>query len=287
MIHAGHALACRIEGGEAAGARAWAEGYQRLFPADSVAWLEIAGGCAVFAGRDSPVTQVQGAGIRGSVGGDEFDAIEDFFFSRNSRAQVVVCPLAHPSLLEGLSRRGYTVAEMENVLAMPLDAQSVACAPASEVEVRPVQRGEGREWAETVARGFIEQPEFMPAGSDLKLDEAFIRLLMAGEEAKGYSTFAASLGGRMIGGGSLFIHECVAMLNGASTLAAFRRRGAHSALHFARLAHALSAGCDLARVVTQPGSTSQRNAERRGFQVLYTRAALVQKPPGNDSATET
>ncbi|HEX5413299.1 MAG TPA: hypothetical protein VFZ27_15720 [Terriglobia bacterium] len=287
MMHSGHEVACRIERGEAAGARAWAEGYQRLFPGDTAAWLEIAGGCAVFAGRDSPVTQVQGAAMRGPVSKDEFKAIEDFFFSRNSRAQVVVCPLAHPSLLEGLSKRGYTVAEMENVLAMPLDAQSVASAPASEVEVRPIERGEGREWAETVARGFIEQPEFMPAGSDLKLDETFIRLLMAGEESKGYFSFAASLGGRMIGGGTLFMHEGVAMLNGASTLAAFRRRGAHSALHFARLAYALSAGCTLARVVTQPGSTSQRNAERRGFRVVYTRAALVRKPTVSGRAAET
>ena len=176
---------------------------------------------------------------------------------------------------------------MENVLAMPLDANSVASAPASKVEVRPVEPGEGCEWAETVARGFIEQPEFVPAGSDLKLDESFIRLLMAGEAAEGYLGFAARLGGRMIGGGSLFIREGVAMLNGASTLAAFRRRGAHSALHFARLAYALAAGCNLARVVTQPGSTSQRNAERRGFRVIYTRAALVRKPPGSRSAAET
>lgn len=225
--------------------------------------------------------------MQGPVSESEVDAFETFFFSRNSRAQLVVCPLAHPSLLGELSKREYTVAEMENVLALPLDANSVASAPASEVEVRPVEPGEGREWAEIVARGFIEQPEFVPAGSDLKLDETFIRLLMAGSEAKDYCSFAASLAGQMIGGGSLFIHDGVAMLNGASTLAAFRRRGAHSALHFARLAYALSAGCNLARVVTQPGSISQRNAERRGFRVVYTRAALVRKPPVSGSATET
>src|SRR5690348_8909819 len=216
--------------------------------------------------------------MRGPVSEDEIDAIEDFFFPRNSRAQVVVCPLAHPSLLGELSKRGYTVAEMENVLAMPLDATSVASVPASEVAVRPVDPSERREWAEAVARGFVEQPEFMPAGSELKLDDAFIRLLRGGEAAEGYFNFASCFGGRIVGGGTLFIHEGVAMLNGASTLAAFRRRGAHSALHFARLAHALRAGCNLARVVTQPGSTSQRNAERRGFRVVYTRAALVRKP---------
>jgi hypothetical protein len=278
MIHADQVLALRIERGEAAGARAWAEGYQRLFPGDGVEWLEVAGGCAVFAGPDSPVTQVQGAGTAGPVSEEDLNRIEHFFFSRGTRVQMVVCPLAHPSLLGGLSARGYTVAEMENVLAMPLDEKSVAAPPASDVEVRRVQPGDGRQWAETMARGFIEEPEFVPAGSDLKLDETFFRILLAGEGAEGYFNFASFLGGRMIGGGGLFVHGGVAMMNGASTLAAFRRRGAHSALHFARLAHALSSGCDLARVATQPGSTSQRTAERQGYRVVYTRAALVRKP---------
>jgi hypothetical protein len=30
-------------------------------------------------------------------------------------------------------------------------------------------------------------------------------------------------------------------------------------------------GCDLAMIVTVPGSGSQRNAEREGFRVAYTR----------------
>jgi hypothetical protein len=30
-------------------------------------------------------------------------------------------------------------------------------------------------------------------------------------------------------------------------------------------------GCDLAMMVTQPGSDSQRNAERNGFRIAYTR----------------
>ena len=286
MIHSDEALARRIEQGEAAGARAWAEGYRRMFPEDGVEWLEVTGGCAVYAGPDSPVTQVQGAGMDGPVSEEEFDRIEDFYFSRNSRVQVVVCPLADASLLAGLGKRGYTVTEMENVLVVPLDAKAVDPAPASEIEVRPIHPDEGREWATTVARGFIEEPEFVPAGSDLKLGEPFIRMLLAGVGAGGHFNFASVLGGRMIGGGGVSIHERLAMLNGASTLPRFRRRGAHSALHCARLAHAVGAGCDLARVVTQPGSTSQRNAERRGFQVAYTRAALVRMPDAG-KRTET
>jgi hypothetical protein len=39
----------------------------------------------------------------------------------------------------------------------------------------------------------------------------------------------------------------------------------------------LAAGCDVAVVTTQPGSWSQQNAQRRGFDLLYTRAILMQQ----------
>jgi hypothetical protein len=35
------------------------------------------------------------------------------------------------------------------------------------------------------------------------------------------------------------------------------------------------AGCDLGMVITSPGSHSQRNVERLGFQVAYTKAVMV------------
>ena len=42
-----------------------------------------------------------------------------------------------------------------------------------------------------------------------------------------------------------------------------------------RLRDARDAGCDLAVVVTAPGSRSQANVMRRGFELLYARAILV------------
>ncbi|MCX6621649.1 MAG: hypothetical protein NTY38_11355 [Acidobacteria bacterium] len=35
--------------------------------------------------------------------------------------------------------------------------------------------------------------------------------------------------------------------------------------------YAASAGCDLAMMCAEPGSVSQRNAERQGFRIAYTR----------------
>ena len=51
-----------------------------------------------------------------------------------------------------------------------------------------------------------------------------------------------------------------------------------TALLSARLVDAAAAGCEVAVITTQPGSKSQQNAQRRGFDLLYTRATLVKHP---------
>ena len=83
--------------------------------------------------------------------------------------------------------------------------------------------------------------------------------------------YLAELEGRAVGAGALSIHDGVALLAGASTRPEFRRRGAQSALLATRLEAAMDAGCDVAMMGAAPGSASQRNAERRGFRVAYTR----------------
>jgi hypothetical protein len=44
-----------------------------------------------------------------------------------------------------------------------------------------------------------------------------------------------------------------------------------------KLEDARSAGCDLAMSITLPGSVSQRNLERQGFCVVYTRTKFVRE----------
>jgi hypothetical protein len=68
---------------------------------------------------------------------------------------------------------------------------------------------------------------------------------------------------------------------GAGTLPAERRRGVQAALLQARLAAAAARGCDLAIITVQPGSVSQRNVQRHGFELLDTRAILVNQPGGD------
>ena len=79
------------------------------------------------------------------------------------------------------------------------------------------------------------------------------------------------------------VTDGVAQLTGAATAPAHRHRGVHTALLSARLADAAGAGCDIAVITTQPGSRSQHNAQRRGFDILYTRAILMMRPARDSS----
>ena len=89
--------------------------------------------------------------------------------------------------------------------------------------------------------------------------------------AAGYSGFIVEKGGQAIATGGLVIHDRVALLAGASTIPDARGQGAQRAVLTTRLQFAADAGCDLAMTVAEPGGASQRNAERHGFRIAYTR----------------
>jgi hypothetical protein len=90
--------------------------------------------------------------------------------------------------------------------------------------------------------------------------------------------YVALRDGVLAGDASFRVTEGVAQLTGAATSPAHRRRGVQTALLSARLADATAAGCDIAVITTQPGSKSQQNAQRQGFDLLCTPAILVKLP---------
>ncbi|WP_084599834.1 GNAT family N-acetyltransferase [Actinoplanes subtropicus] len=98
--------------------------------------------------------------------------------------------------------------------------------------------------------------------------------------------YLARLDGVPAGGGSMRVADGIAQLTGAGTAPAFRRRGIQSAQLSARLADATAAGCDLAVITVQPGSKSQQNAQRRGFDLLYTRAVLAREDSSRRLASD-
>src|SRR5262249_7676460 len=135
-------------------------------------------------------------------------------------------------------------------------------APNGSVGARRIARGEEAVWAQTAADGWSDHGPL----------SGFIhetgRTLGA---AEGYHLFLAEIDGQPVAAGALSIHDGVALLAGASTVPRARRHGAQLALLDARLRYGTEAGCDLAMMCAQPGSGSQRNAERHGFRIAYTR----------------
>ena len=179
-----------------------------------------------------------------------------------------------------LTQRGYRLVGFENVLARHLtdDVSSVA---ATEVSVSIVDGHDVPLWMETVTSGFLHPDEFDGPPSHESFDrEAMERTFTMFGTLPGVVRLLAYRELEVAGGASLYLHDGIALLCGASTLPAHRRRGVQAALLHARLAHARAAGCELAAVTTQPGSKSQQNVQRLGFELIYSRAILVHEPKG-------
>ncbi|HEY6391194.1 MAG TPA: hypothetical protein VIX89_07955 [Bryobacteraceae bacterium] len=106
----------RLETAVALCGKECAEQAQLRTPSIAAAVENIAGGIAVFAGVDSPITQAAGVGLDGSVTEAELDRLEDFYFSRGAPVNLELCPFIDPSLVELLGKRSYRLAEFSNVL---------------------------------------------------------------------------------------------------------------------------------------------------------------------------
>lgn len=256
-----HALTSRLERAEGAGNARFVEARALVAPARAATWQDIDGIWAMFDGVGSPLTQTFGFGIARPVESATLDAVETFFRGRGAAVDHEVSPLALGDPLPLLSGRGYVPIELTDVLWRPLTAADQA-REAAGVEVTTVGAESGDAWARAAADGWSEHPEVVPFV--LELGAVYPRTV-------GTTCFAARLDGTLAATGVLAMHDGVALLAGASTRPAYRRRGAQTALLAARLRQARDAGCDLAMICARPGSESHRNAERRGFRVAYTR----------------
>jgi len=255
------ALALRLEGAERASNARFVEARASLSPEVGAAWIDVDGTYAMFDGVSSPCTQTFGFGLFSPPAAPALDAIERFFLDRSAPVFHEVCPLAHPAHMPLLAGRGYHPVELSNVMFQPLPIER---APSNgEVVVRRAAAADTAVFAQTFADGWAD-----PGGLAAPLVLALARITAARPDAH---AFLAEHQGRPIGAGALVIHERVALLAGASTIPEARGRGAQLALLAHRLAFAAECGCDLAMVVALPGSGSQRNAERNGFRIAYTR----------------
>jgi ribosomal protein S18 acetylase RimI-like enzyme len=231
---------------------------------------------ASFAEPGSPYNKVVGLGFGGVPSTAALDEIEHAFAARGSAAQVELAHLADAEIGAVLTGRGYRLESFENVLGRALDPGIGRTTPPG-IEVRRSGDEELDAWIEVVVDAVAH-----PDTQGVPWHEEFPREIVENAErdsaAAGLARYAALHDGVLAGGASLRIDDGIAQLAGAGTAPAHRRRGIQNALLSHRLADAAAAACDVAVITTQPGSRSHQNAQRQGFDLLYTRAVLVKQP---------
>lgn len=262
------ALARRLESGEELPQVQIAQLLQKSRPEVGAAFEEICGGHMIFAGVGSPIGRAVGLGFDQPLTDADLDRVEQFYTSRGAPSQIDVCPLHGPEVFELLKNRGYVMAELNNVLWRPLRIDEAFPPPPKGIAIRPGRPDEADEFTAIVARSFY------PEGDT---PEGFHEMLAPIFKFEGGVKFVASVDGEIaaVAAGLLIPEHRVIALFGAGTLAPFRGRGIQQALFAERMKMAVRSGCDVAVVVTQGGTTSQRNAERLGFRVAYSKATLV------------
>ena len=255
-------LARRLERTEARGNVQFVEARAKAFPDRGATWIEVAGAYAMFDGVGSPLTQTFGLGVFQPVTETDMETLEDFFRSKGADVFHEVSPLADNSVFEHFNEHGYRAVEFSNVLYRPISADLRLQASMNErVNVRVAGKHEVQLWADTAFEGWSEFTEVAD----------FLRELGQVSAQSDSLSFLAELDGKPIATGALIIADDVALLAGASTVPTARRQGAQLALLEGRLRYAAAQGCTVAMMAAQPGSGSQRNAERHGFRIAYTR----------------
>lgn len=280
-------LARRLESAEGAGSAEFVRTRARLDVSSRAVVERVASAWLMYDGAESPLTQSFGLGLFETVSDEQIEVATRFFHERGAPAAHEISPLAPDELLERLQDRGYRAIEWTSVMFRPLARQSIqelmpgSFMHGSQITVRRIDsspetnevepsESQADHWSQTAASGWRDvAPQLVSFLQEIGTVNA---------QRPDAACFLAERGGVAVAAGLLSVHEGVALLAGASTIPEFRRQGAQNELLRARLSYAGEQDCDLAMMCARPGSDSQRNAERNGFRIAYTRAKWLLPP---------
>ena len=274
MIYCDKTFSQKLERTEARANADFVETRARVMPDSGATWIEVAGAYAMFDGVGSPLTQTFGLGIFEDATSAYLDELEAFYKDRGSDVFHEVSPMVNQSIMALLSDRSYRPIELTSVMYQELFAVPASGGSAKSegvnagIKTRIVDDSDADLWAETVAAGWAdEQPDLV---------EYLQGIGKISARSSGSRPFLAELDGRPIAAAGFQMYDDVCILAGASTIPQARRQGAQNALLQARLKFAVENGCGLAMMCALPGSQSQKNAQRNGFNIAYTRTKWAQ-----------
>jgi GNAT superfamily N-acetyltransferase len=265
MVMINRKLAAQLEHHDAQHSAAYAIKRQEIDPLIPTSVETIGDGVAIFAGDQMPINRVIGLGTTAPVTERMFDQVDGIYAYNNTRASIDLCPLADESLIALLRQRGYKPAHLYTVLVRQLPALDYY-PPESDVHVALAD--DAQLWTQTVSQGFLGKDD---------VPEDDVNPLLAHIAFMRPEVFChiAYIDGVPAGGGAVSIQDKVAVFFSVSTRAHYRRRGVQAVLMKARLDMAAEKGCELAMSLATPGSISERNLQRGGFRVAYTKVILT------------
>jgi GNAT superfamily N-acetyltransferase len=276
-VFADAALAARIDRAEA---RMCAEiarfvGAQRPEARSTV--MPISGGVASFVSPSSPINKVIGLALDASLDLEALEQIESTWRERDEPVRVELSVLADPSAGGLLTDRGYRLHGFEHVFGLALDGVALEDVPA-EISIDVARDDELQAWLDIAVEAFMNLDGTGSVADDALPRQALANAINEAMGTPGFVRYLARIDGAPVGEAAMRIDGDLAQIAGAGTLPHARGRGVQKALVRRRLADARAAGCAFAVVTTAPGTRSQQNVMRRGFELLYARAILVRSP---------
>ena len=228
--------------------------YGKVAPQLDAQSLRVASGVAAFTGIGSPLTTVKGAGA--DLSERDLDEIESCL--RDHHAGTVtneMAPWTSEETALVLGKRGYLLAGREDVLVTGSGGVPLDTTPCVEAMPR-------KAWIEIMRRT-----------SDLPDESPTKELVSAAAQLSNERLFGVREDDRWIACAQSVTYDDVVIFGNDGTLPDARRRGAQTALIEARLGE-LPAG-KLVMAEVAPGSGSERNYLRCGFEIAYARSQYV------------
>jgi GNAT superfamily N-acetyltransferase len=240
----------------------------------------LAGGLVALCGPGMYVNRAAACGQDRPLIDDEWALLEARSAAVGVPATIEITEVTHPAVRDAARARGYVLDHEESALARSTDLSDVP-PPDPGFEVVPANRGLLPVWQETAACGWGHEGDEARRSSDVF---ARVAAVVDGER---FTLVRHAGSGRPLGCASLTIRDEVATLGGMSTVPEARGQGVQSTLIRHRLRVAAASGCDLATSVAKPGSISERNLLRHGFERVFTIEHWVRRPDRTGPADET
>lgn len=233
----------------------WLEGHVRV--ADAVVRLKRFGGVTAAAAPSRPDLDFMNRihGLQEDPGA--LDEVLAFYRSLGIRPWVELPPGAEELAAHFAAAGG-----------RPVGAVSVLCGPPV-----PPPSPDGVEVRRADPEEAVHVAEILLEGHGVPAEERAVVAPRAAvsDEREDVTFYVARVDGEDAAAAVLFLHQGVGGMANAATVPRFRRRGCQSALLAARIQDAADAGCDVIGSLTTFGSDSERNMERAGLGVVYTK----------------